>query len=273
MILLSCEIRRVDRSDATGSGDGVRHLEDPGRGPCRRPRKGKPKLLDQVRDAIRTRHYSYRTEEACVGWSRRFIFFHHKPHPAEVGPPEIMQFLTTLAVERHVSASTQNQALAALLFLYREVCGCDPRWLDGIVRAKRPERLPVVLTREEVQALLAALDGISWIMARRLYGAGLRLIACLRLRVKAIEFSRSEIVVREGKGHKDRVTMLPGCGEGSAAGAPPSGACSAHGRLTRWIRPAPHAGRAGGKVPKCQPRVGVAVGVCGHPALQRSALW
>ena len=126
---------------------------------------GKPKLLDQVRDAIRTRHYSYRTEEAYVGWIKRFIFFHHKRHPAEMGPVEITQFLTALAVDRHVSASTQTQAFAAVLFLYQQVLGCDPGWLDDVVRAKRPERLPVVLTRAEVQALLAAVDGVAWFMA------------------------------------------------------------------------------------------------------------
>jgi integron integrase len=170
----------------------------------------KPKLLDQVRDAIRTRHYSYRTEEAYVGWIKRFIFFHHKRHPAEMGPAEITQFLTALAVDRHVSASTQNQALAALLFLYKEVLGRDPGWLDDIVRAKRPQRLPVVLTHQEVAALLATLKGVRWLMAMLLYGSGLRLKECLRLRVKDVEFSRNEIVVRDGKGKKDRVTMLPG---------------------------------------------------------------
>ena len=173
------------------------------------PAPPKPKLVDQVRDAIRTRHYSYRTEEAYVGWIRRFILFHGKRHPVQMGPPEITQFLTALAVDRHVSASTQNQALAAVLFLYQQVLGCEPGWLDDIVRAKRGERLPVVLTRAEVQTLLAALDGVAWIMAMLLYGAGLRLMECLRLRVKDIEFSRNEIVVREGKGDKDRVTMLP----------------------------------------------------------------
>ncbi len=122
---------------------------------------------------------------------------------------EITQFLTALAVDRHVSASTQNQALTAILFLYKQVLGCDPGWLDDIVRAKRPERLPVVLTRQEVQALLATLDGVPWIMAMLLYGSGLRVMECLRLRVKDIEFSRHEILVREGKGDKDRVTMLP----------------------------------------------------------------
>ena len=169
----------------------------------------KSRLLDQVRDAIRTRHMSYRTEEAYVHWIKRYIFFHHKRHPAEMGPPEITQFLTSLAVERHVSASTQNQALAALLFLYREVLGCDPGWLEGIVRAKRPRRLPVVLTRPEVTALLGALHGVKWIMAMLLYGAGLRLRECLRLRVKDVDFDRNEITVRQGKGDKDRVTMLP----------------------------------------------------------------
>jgi integron integrase len=169
----------------------------------------KPKLLDQVRDTIRTRHYSYRTEEAYVGWIRRFILFHHKRHPAEMGKPEIEQFLTELAVKRNVAASTQNQALAALLFLYKDVLGCDPGWLDEIVRAKRPQRLPTVLTRSEVAALLVQLRGVPWLMAMLLYGSGLRLRECLRLRVKDIEFDRNEIVVREGKGNKDRVTMLP----------------------------------------------------------------
>jgi len=169
----------------------------------------KPKLLDQVREAIRARHYSFRTEEAYAGWIRRFILFHHKRHPAEMGKGEIEQFLTALAVKRHVSASTQNQALAAILFLYREVLRRDPGWLDDVVRAKRPQRLPVVLTRLEVEALLQQLDGVSWIMAMLLYGSGLRLMECLRLRVKDIDFTRNEILVREGKGNKDRVTMLP----------------------------------------------------------------
>lgn len=201
---------------------GIEPIEVPQR-PLRAGAGPKPKLLDQVRDAIRTRHYSYRTEEAYVGWIRRFIVFHHKRHPVAMGPAEITQFLTALAVDRQVSASTQNQALAAVLFLYQQVLGCDPGWLDGIVRAKRAERLPVVLSRREVQVLLEALDGVSWLMAMLLYGAGLRLIECLRLRVKDIEFSRNEIVVREGKGSKDRMTMLPGAVKGPA-GTPPAGA-------------------------------------------------
>jgi integrase len=169
----------------------------------------KPKLLDQVRDAIRTRHYSYRTEQAYVGWIRRFILFHGKRHPAEMGKPEIEQFLTGLAVQRNVAASTQNQALAAILFLYKDVLTQDPGWLDDVVRAKRPRRLPVVLTREEVKAILAELDGRNWIMVMLLYGAGLRLVECLSVRVKDIDFSRNEILVRDGKGQKDRHTMLP----------------------------------------------------------------
>src|SRR5262249_45005272 len=156
-----------------------------------------------VRDAIRARHYSYRTEEAYVAWIRRYILFHHKRHPTQMGPPEITQFLTALAVTGRVSASTQNQALAALLFLYREVIGWEPGWLEGIVRARRPQRLPTVLTPGEVQALLSVLSGVMWIVALLLYGAGLRVLECLRLRVKDIDFTRGEIMVREGKGNKD----------------------------------------------------------------------
>jgi integron integrase len=178
---------------------------------------GKPRLLDRVRAAIRTRHYSHRTEEAYSGWIKRFILFHGKRHPAEMGKEEIEQFLTALAVKRRVAASTQNQALAAVLFLYKEVLGRDPGWLDDVVRAKRPQRLPVVLTRPEVAALLAALDGIPWLMAMVLYGSGLRLMECLRLRVKDVDFTRHEILVREGKGNMDRVTMLPGAVKDSLA--------------------------------------------------------
>ncbi len=169
----------------------------------------KPKFLDQVRQAIRTRHYSPRTEETYVGWIKRFIFFHGKRHPAEMAEPEIARFLSSLATDRHVSASTQNQALNALLFLYHEVLGKEVGYVNGVVRAKQPHRLPVVLTREEVRSILGQLQGLDWIMAMLLYGAGLRLMECLRLRVKDIDFSRGEIRVRSGKGDKDRVTMLP----------------------------------------------------------------
>ncbi len=176
---------------------------------ARAPEGHKPKLLDQVRQAIRTRHYSLRTEEAYISWIKRFILFHGKRHPLEMGEEEITRFLSALAVEEHVSASTQNQALCALLFLYREVLVQDMGWLDDVVRAKRPRRLPVVLTRQEVKALLSALQGVKWITGNLLYGAGLRLLECLRLRVKDIDFDVNQIVVREGKGTKDRVTMLP----------------------------------------------------------------
>lgn len=169
----------------------------------------KPRLLDQVRHVLRRKHYSIRTEQTYVGWIRRFILFHDKRHPAEMGAPEIEAFLTHLAVGGKVAAATQNQALNALLFLYRAVLQLDIEWLDNFEHAKKPSRLPVVLTPEETWDVLNRLDGTKWIMASLLYGAGLRLMECIRLRVKDIEFSRRQLVVREGKGGKDRVTMLP----------------------------------------------------------------
>ena len=169
----------------------------------------RPKLLDQVRQAIRTRHYSYRTEKAYVHWIKRFIFFHNKRHPVEMGEAEIAQFLSSLASDAHMSASTQNQALNALLFLYKEILEKKIGLIQGVVRAKRPPRLPVVLTKEEVKRILDCLNGDPWLMAMLLYGAGLRLMECCRLRIKDIDFSRNEIVVRSGKGNKDRHTMLP----------------------------------------------------------------
>jgi len=169
----------------------------------------KPRLLDQVRLTIRGRHYSRRTEEAYVHWIKRFIFFHGVRHPAEMGEPEINAFLTHLALKERVSASTQNQALAALLFLYRYVLGREVGDLGQVIRARKPKRLPVVLTREEVKAVLSHLQGDKWLMASLMYGAGLRLMECLRLRVQDIDFARNEITVRDGKGAKDRVTMLP----------------------------------------------------------------
>lgn len=168
-----------------------------------------PGLLDQVRARLRVKHYSLRTEQAYIGWIRRFILANGKRHPRELGGPEIEAFLTRLATERNVAAGTQNQALAALLFLYREVLGQDLPWMDGVVRAKRPRRLPVVLTRDEVRRLLAQLQGRDWLMAGLLYGAGMRLMECLRLRVKDVDFQRRDITVREGKGNKDRHVPLP----------------------------------------------------------------
>ena len=168
-----------------------------------------PRLLDQLWAAIRTRHYSIRTEDAYLYWVRKYILFHGKRHPAELGAPELEAFLTHLAVERNVAASTQSQALSAILFLYREVLGLQLPWLQEVVRARRPQRLPVVLTREEVARLLDALEGTVSLMGRLAYGSGLRLMECVRLRVKDVDFARREIVVREAKGNKDRVTMLP----------------------------------------------------------------
>jgi integron integrase len=168
-----------------------------------------PRLLDQLRDATRRRHYSYRTEQTYLHWVKRFIYFHGKRHPADMGADEVTAFLTHLARERSVAASTQNQALAALLFLYGEVLARKLPWMDGIVRAKRPVRVPVVLTQQEVRAVLSQLEGTKWLMASLLYGAGLRLRECLKLRVKDVDFSYRQIVVRDGKGAKDRITMLP----------------------------------------------------------------
>ena len=167
------------------------------------------KLLDQVRDAIRVKHYSIRTEEAYVAWIRRYILFHDKQHPRAMGISEIEAFLTHLAVEQNVAASTQNQALAALLFLYREVLRKDLERPVDSVRAKRPQRLPTVLTPEEVFKVMGFLSGTHQLMAKLLYGSGLRLMECMRLRVKDVDFAQRQIIVRDGKGMKDRVTMLP----------------------------------------------------------------
>ena len=173
------------------------------------PEPPKPRLLDRVRHAIETRHYSRRTEKAYVHWTKRYIFFHGKRHPAEMGAAEVAAFLTSLAVQGKVAASTQNQALSALLFLYREVLGVELPWLDDVIRAKRPVHLPVVLTREEVRAVLQRLDGVPRLMAVLLYGAGLRLLECCRLRVKDVDFATNQLTIRDGKGHQDRATMLP----------------------------------------------------------------
>lgn len=168
-----------------------------------------PKLLDQLRHACRLRHYSIRTEEAYHDWARRFILFHGKRHPRDMGAAEVTTFLTHLAVERRVSASTQNQAFCALLFLYQAVLGADPGPIAGVVRATRPKRLPVVLTRPEVTRVLEKMPAPYRLMGELMYGSGLRLLEVLRLRVKDIDQGRQEVHVREGKGNKDRRTMLP----------------------------------------------------------------
>lgn len=172
------------------------------------PTQPPKKLLDRMRDCLRTQHYSLRTEQAYVDWARRFILFHQKRHPKDMGVPEVEAFLTYLAVERKVAASTQNQALSALLFLYREVLRQPLADVDA-VRARQPERVPTVLTKDEVARVLSAMSGPTQLMAKLLYGSGLRALECLRLRVKDIDFEQRCIVVREGKGDKDRVTMLP----------------------------------------------------------------
>lgn len=168
-----------------------------------------PKLLDQVRDRVRALHYSIRTEGAYLDWIKRYILHFDKRHPRELEAVHVEQFLSWLAVEGRVSASTQNQAKSALLFLYREVLQIELPWLKDITQAKVPKRLPVVLTQQEVQVVLSRLSGTYLLMARLLYGSGMRLMECVRLRVKDIDFARQEIIVRDGKGGKDRVTMLP----------------------------------------------------------------
>ena len=185
------------------SGAGYHVAEPP-------PAPGQPRFLDQARAACRLRHYSPRTEQAYVAWIRRFILYHGKRHPLEMGETEVVRYLSSLATGRNVSASTQNQALAALLFLYQEVLGQQLGWMNELVRARRPTRMPVVLTRAEVEAILGRLRGTPWIMASLMYGSGLRLMECCRLRIKDIDLARKEIMVRAGKGGKDRVTVLPG---------------------------------------------------------------
>ncbi len=169
----------------------------------------KPMLLEAVRQRIRLKHYSHRTEKSYFHWIRRFVLFHNRRHPRELGKPEIEAFLTHLAVDRKVSASIQNQAFNALLFLYREVLELTMPQLDVVQLAKKPQRLPVVLSPEEVRQVLSQLEGKYWIASNLLYGSGLRLIECLRPRVQDIDFGMHQLIVRSGKGNKDRVTILP----------------------------------------------------------------
>lgn len=171
--------------------------------------RSSPRLLDRVRDAARLRHLSRRTEKAYVGWIRRFIVFHEKRHPVDMGQAEITAYLSALATRGGVASSTQNQALAALLFLYRIVLERDVPWLNDLVRARRPARLPVVLSRDEVRSVLGSLHGGLQLMAMLLYGAGLRLLECARLRVKDVDLARAQLLIRAGKGDRDRVTLLP----------------------------------------------------------------
>lgn len=168
-----------------------------------------PRLLDEVRRVLRLKHYSLRTEEAYVHWIRRFILANGKRHPREMGEVEVEGFLSRLAVDGKVAATTQNQALAAILFLYKQVLGIELAWMEGVVRAKRSQHVPTVLSREEVTKTLGRMDGRPWLLASLLYGTGMRLMEVLRLRIKDLDFGRKEITVRDGKGGKDRRTMLP----------------------------------------------------------------
>jgi len=173
------------------------------------PGQPAPRLYDRVVEVLRARHYSRRTEEACLHWIRRFLVFHNRTHPRELAEGDVNRFLTHLAVKENVAASTQNQALAAVLFLYERVLEQPLDRIEGVVRARKPKRLPAVLTREEVAAVLVHLEGVPRLVCTLLYGSGLRLLEGLQLRVKDLDFGRGEITVRDGKGQKDRVTMLP----------------------------------------------------------------
>ena len=173
------------------------------------PEPRKPKLLERVREAIRLKHYSLRTEKTYSDWITRFILFHGKRHPQTMGAKEVSEFLTDLAAKHNVAASTQNQAFSALLFLYKEVLKQELPWIDDVQRAKRPAKLPVVFTPDEARAVLAKMGGVARLMAQMLYGCGLRLNECARLRVKDVDFGYLQITVRDAKGGRDRVTMLP----------------------------------------------------------------
>jgi hypothetical protein len=235
------------------------------------PATGPPvRLLDRLREAIRLRHYSYRTEQAYVDWSRRFILFHGKRHPMELGAREVTHFLSHLANERHVSASTQAQARSALLFLYGQVLGVQLPWLDEVATARTPRKLPVVLTLGEVRQLLQGTSGVHGLVATLLYGTGMRLMEGLRLRVKDIEFERREVVVRDGKGGKDRLTVLPETSSCRCRGTWPGAAPGTRQRC-RGLRVGA-AGRAGDQVPGRRDRVGLAVDLRRRREVDGSAL-
>lgn len=170
---------------------------------------GTPRLLDQLRQQIRLRHYSLRTEQAYVGWVRRFIIFHDRRHPLTMGAAEVEAFLSHLASERNVASATQGQALSAVMFLYKAVLKIDLPWLQNVVRSTRPRRLPVVLTQAEARAVIGYMQGINWLIAGLLYGSGLRVLEALRLRIKDVDLNIQQLTIRDGKGGKDRVTVLP----------------------------------------------------------------
>ncbi len=226
-----------------------------------------PKLLQQVRERIRTLHYSYRTEQVYVDWIRRFILFHDKRHPREMEEIEVEGFLTHLAVARRVSASTQNQALSALLFLYKKVLDIEIGWVEDVVRAKRPERVPVVLTREETVSLLDRLSGRYHLMASLMYGAGLRVMECMRLRIQDVDFGYRQITVRSGKGGKDRYVPLPESVIDPLQEQIRRGPSTTSFRPAGWFRGGFDAQCSGKEIPKCPIRTGMVVCVSFFEAL------
>jgi site-specific recombinase XerD len=219
----------------------------------------KPRLLDQVRSVIRVRHYSRRTEEVYIHWIRRFILSHHKRHPLEMGKAEVEAYLSWLAEKCNVAASTQNQALSAILFPYRDVLQVEIGWPEGVTRAKKPKRLPVVLTREEVRTILASMRGTPALVTGLLYGAGLRLLDGLRLRVQDIDFAAGELLVRDGKGREGSAHHAA-AGAGSAVAAPSgAGETAARQRSAAGIRQCLAATCAGAQVPERRTRLALAI--------------
>ena len=193
---------------ATSAAGGPTLAKPPAAGPLAFTQPP-PWLLERVRLSLRAWHFSPRTEKSYLAWIRRYVHFHHRRHPDTLGTAEVTRYLSYLATARNVSASTQNQAFSALLFLYREVLGRELAGLEDAPRAKKPDRLPLVLAREEIHAVLRQLQGVTWLMCALMYGAGLRLLECCRLRVKDVDLLRLELTVHDGKGRKDRVTVLP----------------------------------------------------------------
>ncbi len=231
-----------------------------------------PKLLDRVREAARVRHLSLRTERTYVQWIRRYVLFHGKRHPSEMGEAEINAFLTHLAVDGNVSASTQTQALCAILFLYRAVLGREVGELEGLVRAKRRRRLPVVLTAEEVKRILANVEGVERLFLSLLYGTGLRLTEALRLRIKDVDLIYDQITIRDGKGGKDRVTMLPVSLKADLMEHLKGVKRLPRGRSARRLRPRLPSSCIGKEVPEGAGRMGLAVRLPGGSDLPRSSV-
>lgn len=231
----------------------------------------KPKLLDSMRNALRVRHLARSTEKAYVYWARRFILHHNKRHPLDMGKQEVEAFLTHLAVDQHVSASTQNQAFSALLFLYRVVLERDFGWLEDVVRARRPKRIPAVFTHAESMAILNRLRGVNWLVCKLLYGSGLRGIEALRLRVKDLDFERLQITIRDAKGQKDRITILPKTVVDPLKKQPRTRALVSREGRSQRLRRCGVARRLGPQVPECAAGVGLAIRVPSGQTVDRPA--